>query len=92
MAVVGGGVGCAIAYPEAKALHAAGAEVDMIAGFRNKEIVMLEEEMGAVSDRLFVMTDDGSNGSKGFVTVKLKELLDGGAQYDLVIAIESLCR
>ena len=90
VAVVGGGVGCAIAYPEAKALHAAGAEVDMIAGFRNKEIVMLEEEMGAVSDRLVVMTDDGSNGSKGFVTVKLKELLDGGAQYDLVIAIGPL--
>ena len=77
-AVVGGGVGCAIAYPEATALHRAGAKVDIIAGFRNKDIIMLEQEMGAVSDRLFVMTDDGSNGNKGFVTVKLKELLDAG--------------
>lgn len=90
VAVVGGGVGCAIAYPEAKALHAAGAKVDMIAGFRNKDIVMLEEEMGAVSDRLYVMTDDGSNGNKGFVTVKLQELLDEGNEYDLVIAIGPL--
>ena len=71
-------MGCAIAYPEAKALHAAGAKVDMIAGFRSTDIIMLEEEMAAVSDRLFVMTDDGSNGHKGFVTVKLQELLDAG--------------
>ncbi len=90
VAVIGGGVGCAIAYPEAKALHTAGAKVDMIAGFRNKDIVMLEEEMAAVSDRLFVMTDDGSNGNKGFVTVKLQELLDAGEEYDLVIAIGPL--
>ncbi len=90
VAVVGGGVGCAIAYPEAKAFHQAGAQVDMIAGFRNSDIVMLEEEMAAVSDRLYVMTDDGSNGNKGFVTVKLKELLDAGANYDLVIAIGPL--
>lgn len=89
-AVIGGGVGCAIAYPEAKALHARGATVDMIAGFRNQDIIMLEEEMAAVSDRLFVMTDDGSNGNKGFVTVKLQELLDAGEQYDLVIAIGPL--
>ncbi|NLN81875.1 MAG: sulfide/dihydroorotate dehydrogenase-like FAD/NAD-binding protein [Clostridiales bacterium] len=89
-AVVGGGVGCAIAYPEATALHRAGAKVDIIAGFRNKDIIMLEQEMGAVSDRLFVMTDDGSNGNKGFVTVKLKELLDAGEDYDLVIAIGPL--
>ena len=90
VAVVGGGVGCAIAYPEAKALHAAGAKVDMIAGFRSTDIIMLEEEMAAVSDRLFVMTDDGSNGHKGFVTVKLQELLDAGETYDLVIAIGPL--
>jgi ferredoxin--NADP+ reductase len=90
VAVVGGGVGCAIAYPEAKAFHEAGAEVDMIAGFRNRDILMLEEEMEAVSGNLFVMTDDGSNGNKGFVTVKLKELLDAGAGYDLVIAIGPL--
>ena len=90
VAVVGGGVGCAIAYPEAKALHRLGAHVDMIAGFRNRDIVMLEEDLAAVSDRLFVMTDDGSNGNKGFVTVKLQELLDAGERYDMVIAIGPL--
>lgn len=89
-AVVGGGVGCAIAYPEAKALHRLGARVDMIAGFRNQDIIMLEKELQDVSSRLFVMTDDGSNGNKGFVTVKLQELLDAGEQYDLVIAIGPL--
>ena len=89
-AVIGGGVGGAIAYPEAKALHRLGAHVDVIAGFRNQDIIMLEEEMAAVSDRLFVMTDDGSNGNKGFVTVKLQEILDAGEQYDLVIAIGPL--
>lgn len=88
--VVGGGVGCAIAYPEAKALHALGTQVDMVAGFRNKDIVMLEEEMAAVSDRLSVMTDDGSNGNKGFVTVRLKELLDTEKDIDLVVAIGPL--
>lgn len=90
VAVIGGGVGCAIAYPEAKAFHQTGAKVDMIAGFRNKDIVMLEEEMEAASDRLFVMTDDGSNGNKGFVTTKLEELLDAGESYDLVLAIGPL--
>ena len=90
VAVVGGGVGCAIAYPEAKALHRLGAHVDMIAGFRNKDIIMLEEELADVSSRLFVMTDDGSNGNKGFVTVKLQELLDADEPYDLVIAIGPL--
>lgn len=90
VAVIGGGVGCAIAYPEAKALHRLGAAVDMIAGFRNRDIIMLEDELEAVSSRLFVMTDDGSNGNKGFVTVKLQELLDAGEQYDLVIAIGPL--
>ncbi len=90
VAVVGGGVGCAIAYPEAKALHCLGAHVDMIAGFRNRDIIMLEDELETVSSRLFVMTDDGSNGNKGFVTVKLQELLDAGEKYDLVIAIGPL--
>lgn len=86
-AVIGGGVGCAIAYPEARALHENGSKVDMIAGFRNKDIVMLEEEMGRVSDRLFVMTDDGSNGNKGLVTDALKRQIESGVKYDLVIAI-----
>ncbi|MCL2884613.1 MAG: sulfide/dihydroorotate dehydrogenase-like FAD/NAD-binding protein [Oscillospiraceae bacterium] len=94
VAVVGGGVGCAIAYPEAKAFHNNGAWVDTIAGFRSADIIMLEEEFAAVSDRLFVMTDDGSNGNKGFVTVKLQELLDeaaaAGTPYDLVLAIGPL--
>lgn len=90
VAVVGGGVGCAIAYPEAKALHRLGTHVDMIAGFRNRDIIMLENELEAVSSRLFVMTDDGSNGNKGFVTAKLQELLDAGEEYDLVIAIGPL--
>ena len=85
--VVGGGVGCAIAYPSAKALHNAGAHVDMIAGFRNKDIVILEDEMRAVSDNLYVTTDDGSYGEKGFVTNKLQALIDAGNKYDLVIAI-----
>lgn len=86
-AVIGGGVGCAIAYPQAKYLHDHGAEVDIIAGFRNKDIVILEEEMRAASDHLYITTDDGSYMEKGFVTDKLKSLLDAGAGYDLVIAI-----
>ncbi len=87
VAVIGGGVGCAIAYPQAKKLHGMGVSVDLIAGFRNKDIVILEDEMRAISDRLFMMTDDGSYGDKGFVTVKLKELIEGGERYDAVIAI-----
>lgn len=90
VAVIGGGVGCAIAYPEAKALFNLGAEVDMIAGFRNKDIIILEDEMKAVSSRMFITTDDGSNGNKGFVTDVLKRLLNEGADYDLVIAIGPL--
>jgi ferredoxin--NADP+ reductase len=90
VAIIGGGVGCAIAYPEAKAFHNAGASVDMIAGFRSKDLIILEDEMAAVSDRLFVMTDDGSNGNKGFVTDKLKQLLEQGANYDKVFAIGPL--
>ena len=85
--MIGGGVGCAIAYPVAKALHAAGAHVDMIAGFRSKDIVILEEEMAAVSSRFFLCTDDGSAGKQGFVTGQLQELLDAGEQYDTVYAI-----
>lgn len=85
--VIGGGVGNAIAYPSAKALHELGAEVDIIAGFRSKDIVILEDEMKAVSDRLYITTDDGSYGEKGFVTDKLRQLIESGRDYDLVIAI-----
>ena len=85
--VIGGGVGTAIAYPQAKALHNSGLAVDMIAGFRSKDIVILEEEMKAVTDNLYIVTDDGSYGEKGLVTTKLQSLLDTGKQYDLVIAI-----
>ncbi|MBR1724479.1 MAG: sulfide/dihydroorotate dehydrogenase-like FAD/NAD-binding protein [Ruminococcus sp.] len=87
VAVVGGGVGCAIAYPQAKALYNMGVEVDMIAGFRNKDIIILEEEMKAVSENFHLCTDDGSAGFHGFVTDKLKELIDSGREYDEVIAI-----
>lgn len=87
VAVVGGGVGCAIAYPQAKALHNMGVEVDLIAGFRSKDIVILEDEMAAVSTHFYLCTDDGSAGYHGFVTNKLKELIDGGAKFDEVIAI-----
>lgn len=86
-AVIGGGLGTAIAWPQAKKLFEMGAEVDIIAGFRNKDLIILEEEMKACSNRLFVTTDDGSNGNKGFVTDMLKSLIDAGNQYDVVIAI-----
>ena len=85
--VVGGGVGCAIALPSAVAFKEAGAEVDVIVGFRNKDIVILEEEFKAASDHLYLMTDDGSYGEHGFVTVKLQQLLESGVQYDEVLAI-----
>ena len=85
--VVGGGVGCAIAYPQAKYLHARGVEVDVIAGFRSKDIVILEDEMNAVATNYYLMTDDGSQGEKGFVTDKLKSLIEAGNNYDAVIAI-----
>lgn len=87
VAVIGGGVGCAIAYPQAKKLHGMGIHVDLIAGFRNKDIVILEDEMKEVSSDLYICTDDGSYGFKGFVTDKLKELIESGVQYDEVIAI-----
>ena len=90
VAVVGGGVGCAIAYPVAKKLHELGCEVHSIIGFRNKDLVILEDEFYNVSDRLFVMTDDGSHGTKGVVTAPLKELIESGESYDEVIAIGPL--
>lgn len=85
--VIGGGVGCAIAYPSAKQLYTSGAKVDVIAGFRSKDIVILEEEFGKVCDNLYITTDDGSYGEKGFVTDKLKSLIEAGNQYDLAVAI-----
>lgn len=85
--VIGGGVGCAIAYPQAKELFGRGVEVDVIAGFRNKDIVILEDEFKAVSNNFILCTDDGSKGKKGFVTEALKEQIDVGVKYDAVIAI-----
>lgn len=87
VAVVGGGVGCAIAYPQAKMLHSMGVEVDLIAGFRSKDIVILEDEMKAVSTNLYIATDDGTYGIKGFVTNVLQDLIDKGNKYDAVVAI-----
>lgn len=87
--VIGGGVGCAIAYPTAKALHNQGSEVTTIVGFRNKDLLILEEEFKAVSDRFFIMSDDGSVGEKGLVTHCLKELLEKET-FDEVIAIGPL--
>lgn len=89
-AVVGGGLGCAIAWPVAKALHEQGSEVDMIAGFRNRDLVILEDEMRAASSGLYICTDDGSYGSKGLVTEALSGLIENGARYDRVIAIGPL--
>lgn len=89
-AVIGGGLGVAISYPQAKALYDQGIKVDCIMGFRNHEAVILQEEMAAVCDELVVLTDDGSNGKKGFVTNGLKERLDQGISYDLVVAIGPL--
>ena len=88
--IVGGGVGCAIAMPIAEALHAAGAEVTSIIGFRSKELVILEDEFTACSDRLTVMTDDGSYGRSGNVTLPLSEMLAGGEEFDMIIAIGPL--
>lgn len=90
VAVVGGGVGCAIAYPIAKTLHNNGATVHSVVGFRNKDLIILEDEFKAISDKLIVVTDDGSNGHKGLVTEALKSLLDAGEVYDQVIAIGPL--
>lgn len=90
VAVVGGGVGCAIAYPIAKKLHNLGCEVHSIVGFRNKDLVILENEFDQVSDVLKMMTDDGSHGEKGLVTDALKALIESGEQYDEVITIGPL--
>ncbi len=89
-AVVGGGLGCAIALPVAKALHDAGAKVDLIGGFRTKDLVILEDEMRAACDTLYICTDDGSYGYNGFTTGKLEELLKAGETYDRVYAIGPL--
>ena len=85
--VIGGGVGNAIAYPSAKTLFKSGVEVDVIAGFRSKDIVILEDEYKSICNRLFITTDDGSYGEHGLVTTKLQSLIDEGNHYDLVIAI-----
>ncbi|MCH5350908.1 MAG: sulfide/dihydroorotate dehydrogenase-like FAD/NAD-binding protein [Clostridiales bacterium] len=90
VAVVGGGVGCAIALPVAKKLHSLGAEVHSVIGFRNKELVILEDEFRACSSVCKLMTDDGSAGSKGLVTAALEELIKAGNAYDEVIAIGPL--
>ena len=88
--IVGGGVGCAIALPVARKLHELGCRVHSIIGFRSKELLILEEEFAAVSDKLTVMTDDGSYGRKGVVTEPLKEALEAGEAYDEIITIGPL--
>ena len=87
VAVIGGGLGIAIAYPQAAALHALGAKVDMIVGFRSMDLAILLDELQNACTNLIVMTDDGSNGHKGFVTTALEEQLKAGADYQRVIAI-----
>ena len=88
--IIGGGVGCAIAMPVAQKLHELGAEVTSIIGFRSSDLVILEDEFKACSDRLKVMTDDGSYGTKGNVTMPLKEMLEAGKQFDEIITIGPL--
>ena len=90
VAVIGGGVGSAIAYPVAKKLHEQGAEVHSIVGFRNIDLVILQDEFAAVSDRLIALTDDGSYGEQGLVTDALRRLIEAGEGYDEVIAIGPL--
>ena len=90
VAVVGGGVGCAIAYPVTKKLHDQGAQVHAVVGFRSKDLVILEDEFRAASDKLVMMTDDGSYGEKGLVTAALEKLIQEGNEYDEVIAIGPL--
>ncbi len=85
--IVGGGVGCAIAWPIAKALHGMGCTVTSIVGFRNKDLVILEDEFAKCSDRLIMMTDDGSYGEHGNVTVPLKRMLEAGETFDEIITI-----
>ena len=88
--IVGGGVGCAIAMPIAEKLHEMGAEVTSIIGFRSKDLLICEDEFKACSDKLVVMTDDGSYGRHGNVTVPLKEMLEGGEKFDMIITIGPL--
>ena len=90
VAVIGGGVGCAIAYPVAKKLHEQGAEVVSVVGFRNKDLVILEDEFRAVSSKYVLMSDDGTAGEKGLVTDALKRLIESGEKFDCVIAIGPL--
>lgn len=90
VAIVGGGVGCAIALPVAQKLHELGCEVHSIIGFRNKDLLILEDEFKAASDKLIIMTDDGSYGEKGVVTAPLQKLIESGENYDEVIAIGPL--
>ena len=88
--IVGGGVGCAIAMPVAQKLHSLGAEVTSIIGFRNKDLLILEDEFKQCSDKLVVVTDDGSYGRQGNVTLPLKEMLEGGEEFDMIITIGPL--
>ncbi len=90
VAVIGGGLGTAIAYPQAKKLHELGADVTVITGFRNKDLVILEDELKAIANKLIVATDDGSNGTQGFVTDMLKAEIEAGEKFDEVIAIGPL--
>ncbi|MBR3740658.1 MAG: sulfide/dihydroorotate dehydrogenase-like FAD/NAD-binding protein [Clostridia bacterium] len=90
MCVVGGGAGCAIAMPVAEEFHRLGAKVTSIIGFRSKDLLILEEEFKACSDKLIVMTDDGSYGRHGNVTIPLKEMLEAGEQFDMIITIGPL--
>lgn len=87
VAVVGGGTGNALAYPLATGMHNEGIHVDMIAGFKNKDMVILEDEFRAGTDNLYITTDDGSYGEKGFTTDKLKELIEAGNEYDEIVAV-----
>ncbi len=89
-AVVGGGLGVAIAFPQAKALHNAGVKVTGIMGFRSKELFILHDELNEICDKLILMTDDGSNGNKGFVTDALKKEIEEGNEFDTVIAVGPL--
>ncbi|HPY37770.1 MAG TPA: sulfide/dihydroorotate dehydrogenase-like FAD/NAD-binding protein [Clostridia bacterium] len=90
VAIIGGGLGTAIAYPQAKALYNLGADVDIIVGFRSKDLFILLDELKSVCTNLYVVTDDGSNGKKGLTTDALKEQLENGVRYDHVIAIGPL--
>ena len=90
VAVIGGGLGTAIAYPQAKKLHSLGADVTVITGFRSKDLIILEDELKVVSNKLIVATDDGSNGNQGFVTDMLQKEIEAGEKFDEVIAIGPL--